>query len=788
MFFRVRIRAILTGKLSLGDNLKPLFSQKPLVSALAAVFVVFSASVWAEGTVRLPEKTNTDDAVCQASAASPLPNISGSGEAALPTDAVRVVADKVEGQSQVRVRAEGDVIVERNTQILNADWIDYDQITQDVRAGDAFVLNDGRSTVAGETLNYNLDTEHGRAEKARFESQTAQRRLQGEGGVVLMAGKQRYRLEDVKFNTCQAGDNSWYIAAKSMDADYEQNIGVARDARFVFGGVPLLYTPWIDFPLNGERKSGLLTPTVKIGSDGFELTAPYYLNLAPNYDATIRPHYISRRGLQLGGEVRYLEPAFQGEVQGAWLPDDRKSRYNNRYEIDWVHSHQIGGDGKVGIDFHQVSDDDYDRDFWGGIGSNDVNLNRQIWLNQETNAWGGRLSNYFTFQKYQTLASESGYKNAPYALMPRLSSNWNRYLGNNYNINVFAQATRFTHDSKQEGSRAVLYPSVAADYHNSWGFIRPKVGVHVTHYDLDTFKQEKQRSLNRVLPIVSVDSGVVFERPWQIRGHGFTQTLEPRLFYTYIPGREQNDLPLFDASENSWSYEQLFRENRYSGQDRINAANSLTTALQTRVYDDKNGAERFSAGIGQKWYFNKDSVLLDGSLQKNERDRSDILMFARANLNNQIFLETHWHYNENLNKTDRADLGVRYQPEIGKTISVRYRYGRYEELYDAHYGKTQQIDAALQWPIKNRYSVVARYNYDFSHSKALNQLLGLEYQSPCRCWSVSVVGQRYVNEVNHSKNAVFIQLQLRDLTSVGNNPFTQLRTAIPGYSNIYNMR
>lgn len=244
-------------------------------------------------------------------------------------------------------------------------------------------------------------------------------------------------------------------------------------------------------------------------------------------------------------------------------------------------------------------------------------------------------------------------------------------------------------------------------------------------------------------------------------------------------------MPLFDTTENSFTYEQLFRENRFSGQDRINAANFLTTALQTRLYDGQTGAERLSAGIGQRFYFNKDDVLLDGSLQRNERDRSDFLAFVRGQVSDSVHVDGSWHYNQNLENTERLSVGVRYSPQPGKVVSMRYRFGRYEEIYDDHYGKIRQVDTAVQWPIRQNYYLVARYNYDLTHSRTLQQLLGLEYQSPCRCWSASVVGQRYVNGLNSTKNAVFVQLQLRNLTSVGNNPFEQLRTAIPGYRNLY---
>lgn len=709
----------------------------------------------------------------------------GSGEAALPTDVTRVVANQVNGQNQVQVQARGRVIVERNTQTLNADWADYDQQTQIIKAGDRFTLSDGQGRLTGEKITYNMDNETGIATHARFENQLEGRRLQGVGKEIQMGGRQRYRMITTQFNTCNPGDDSWYIRARSIDADYQKNVGVARHATLVFGGVPLLYTPWIDFPLNGNRKSGLLAPMIKTGSDGFELMLPYYFNLAPNYDATFLPHFIGGRGMQLGGDFRYLTEKSHGTVHGEWLPEDRKSDRNNRYRFDFEHKQSFSEHLSGGIDYHRVSDDNYQRDFWSADNSDDVNLNRQIWFNHQTTVWQGLLTSSLNAQKYQTLASIAGYKDEPYGILPRLSTTWNRWFSPHYQVNVRAEATRFTHDSKQEGNRYVIYPSLTGVFAKSWGYIQPKIGFHATHYDLDSFDGLRQRSINRTLPIVTIDSGLTFERQWQFNSKKYTQTLEPRLYYAYIPARNQNDLPLFDTSENSFTYEQLFRANRYSGQDRINAANFITTALQSRFYDKETGIERLNAGIGQRFYFSQDDVLLDGSLADSKRKRSDILAFARANLNERWHAEANWHYNQNRNRTETYDAGVRYTPKPGKVISARYKYGRYQEIYDGNYGTLRQINAGVQWPVSQNYSVVARENYDLDNKKSLSRIFGVEYQSPCKCWSASVIAQRRVNDYHSTKNAFFFQLQLRDLTSVGNNPYEQLRTAIPGYRNVY---
>ncbi|UOO81944.1 LPS-assembly protein LptD [Uruburuella testudinis] len=765
-----------------------LFSLKPLVLALSMGFGALATAQAADdltlGSTCLkcsPEKLKSE------AAAQAVPEIRRSGEEPLAADYTRITADEVQGQTQVRVRAEGDVIIERNNQVLNAEWVDYDQGRDIVTAGNTFTLYQNGTTVSGEHIEYSLAEGTGTATGARMESEHEGRRLQSVSESAQMQGSGRYKLINTKFNTCEPGDASWYIKAESIEADQNTGIGVAKNASLVFGGVPVLYTPWADFPLNGNRKSGLLVPIISFGSDGLELKTPYYLNLAPNYDATITPGIISSRGVQLGGQFRYLQPTYAGQMEGEWMPDDRRSEHNNRYHAKWQHQQQFTTSLSGGIDYNQVSDDDYYRDFYGRNDiARSVNLNRQAWLNHHTRIGGGTLDSYATVQKYQTLANSSGYKDEPYAIMPRLSSRWQKNIGN-AQINAFGQFTRFEHDDKQSGNRVVVYPSVKWDFHNQWAYVRPKIGVHATYYDLDRFDGSTTRHNSRVLPIFNIDSGMTFERRAQAFGNDYIQTLEPRLFYNYIPTKSQNNLPNFDSSENSFTYEQLFRENLYSGNDRINSANSISTAVQTRILRPDTGAELFRAGIGQKFYIKNDNVLLDGSVSRYQRNRSDWIAFAHGNVSNSVRIDTDIHYNQNQTRVENFAAGIRYNPEAGKVLSARYKYGRNERIYlqddgEYFYDKLSQIDLAAQWPIKQNIYAVARYNYALNVKRPLELLAGVEYKSGCGCWSASVVAQRYVTGLNDSKNAVFFNLQLKDLSNIGNNPFEQLRLAIPGYS------
>lgn len=753
------------------------FYFRPTV-LFCALSLIFSGSLKAENTV----------CYAQGKHFAQVPNAQNSGMPIPANSAVRLTADEVSGVGQKEAQASGDVIVERDDQVINAHTIAYDETSNQVVSPNDFILRNGVANLSGSRLAYNLQTAQGTAEGVRFayndETQDDYRRiarLQGEADSMQMFGKNYYRMNNAIANTCNTGDDSWYIKASQIDTDREKNIGVARHARLVFKGVPIIYSPWLDFPLNGNRKSGFLAPTFGGGSDGFELAMPYYFNLAPNYDATLTPHYYSRRGLAMAAETRYLFENFGGKVWGEWLPDDQLADKDRRV-IHFQHNHDLSGSLKMGIDYHQAGDDNHYRDLGGRLDSaENVNLNRQIWLSHNGRLLGGAINTKLNVQRYQTLQDEQRTLKEPYRLLPQLSTQWTNNI-DRAKISVSGELTRFEHRSLQEGMREVLYPTARWDFSNQWGFLRPKVGVHATAYQLDDYQKIKGHSTTRVLPIFSVDSGVQFERNTQMFGRNLTQTLEPRLFYTYIPTREQNHLPNFDSSENTFTYEQLFRENRFSGNDRINAANQLSTAVMSRFYDSDTGVERFKAGLGQRFYLKRDDVDLSGHINQRKENRSDFVAFLGGNITDKWYVQGDVHYNEKQKRTESYATHAMYHPAAGKTVSVRFGYDRNSSWYSDEKDELKFIDAGVQWPIYKGLSVVARQNYSLTHHKALDSLAGFQYDAKCGCWSFKAVAQRYITDYDKTKNAFFFQLQLRGLGGLGSSADKELRYAIPGYS------
>ncbi|BAK75161.1 organic solvent tolerance protein [Pseudogulbenkiania sp. NH8B] len=697
-------------------------------------------------------------------------------------------ADELSGQMDNEIKARGNVVVRRDDQTLTADWLEYYQAKNRARAGDHFTLTQSGSRVSGTQLDYDLANRTGTAEQPDFAAAEGLRTFRGNGERAEFLGRDKYRLLQARANTCSPGDDSWYLKASSIDLDYGSNVGEAHNARLEFQGVPILYTPWIDFPLDGGRKSGVLTPTFKTGSNGTELSIPYYWNIAPNYDATITPGYNDKRGAMLGAEFRYLQPDYQGEIATTQIPDDHEAG-RSRYAWSAKHSQNLGSGFNLGYNANYVSDDDYFNDFGSrqDIASG-TNLVREAWLGYGSEWDSGTFNAQLKAQRYQTLQESTTPVDVPYARLPQLTASANQELGAGLSANLQAELTRFTHPTKQEGSRLVSYPSVTWSLDQSWGYLRPKLGVHYTRYSLDNFGSEQAREVTRTLPIFSTDSGLYFERPTTLFGSNYIQTLEPRLYYLNIPSKQQNDLPNFDSAENSIDFAQLFNENRFSGSDRINGANQLTAALSTRYLDDKTGSEQLRLSVGQVFYFSRDNLTLDGTTSERSTQSSDLLFSAAGQLTPSWRFDSLYQHNQELSKTEQYNLQLFYTPTPGKTASIRYRYDRSTDVgsADGTPGPLRQVDIAGQWPLAKKWYAVARYNYSLQDKKPLEQLAGFEYNDGC--WTARVVGQRYVSSSTATKNAVFLQLELKDLGGIGSNPLDTLRLAIPGYSKINDIR
>ena len=690
-------------------------------------------------------------------------------------DAVYLRADLLEGESEKWVQSSGKVELRTRRETVLADWLHYDLVTEEVWAKGNVLMRRGADWISGPEAKFKRGDETGFFHQPEFH--IGDNASRGDAKDLLFVGENRYELKDFRYTTCVAGNDDWYLTSREVDLDRSRLVGTARNASIIFKGVSILYSPYLDFPLSNERKSGFLTPVFgSTSSRGIEMSIPYYLNLAPNYDATLTPRVMTRRGLQINGQARYLFPDMAGEADAEVLPD--RITGTNRYGLSWKHNQNFGFlPGLAGyVNIQKVSDDAYFTDL-----SDRLVVTSQSTLPRE----GGFVYNRGPFslltriQRFQTLQDPANPITPPYFREPQLLMTMSPVEWKGLDFQASGEFVRFHQSALVNGDRTVLYPSVTwAQRGNAW-FVNARTGLHMTHYDLDNATLAESH-LNRVVPISSVDGGLVFERDANLFGKAFTQTLEPRAYYVYIPYRRQDQIPAFDTAIDEFNFSQLFTENRYLGSDRIGDANQLTLAAVTRFSDPQTGEERMRFAIGQRYYFQDQRVTLTEA--PRTANTSDLLLSGEGRLSDAWSAAGTFEYNLNHPQTERLDLGVRWQPGPGRVLNASYRYIRQQVDPTGNTSQLKQVDFSGQWPFLDGWSVIGRWNYSLVDGKTLEGVAGLEYNGGC--WAFRIVGQRLTTTTQLASKSVFVQFELNGLARLGTNPIDVLKRSVPGYMTV----
>lgn len=720
--------------------------------------------------------------------------------------------DKMESDPDGLVTLTGEAEVRRIDSVVKGDSIDYQRSTGQVRVrGNGLIMRDA-SIVTGPAIDYNINSETGEVTEPNFWLGAT-----GGGGKAVKAdilSRNHMRLADVTYSGCPCPEPSWYIKSSRVDLRFDENEGVARNGVLFFKGVPILYSPYLSFPIRKERKSGFLIPTYGTSSaGGFEISTPYYFNLAPNYDATLVPRYLAKRGTQLGGEFRYLNDNYTGQLYGTYLGNDKVAD-KNRWYYSWQHAHNLGGNVSATFDIRRVSDDDYFRDF------SSLGLNEASYTYLPSSAgltWNG--SQYFSASlyayTYQTLQDRTSTYLAPqYNKLPELYVRGARYNWGGFDVQSDNYATRFempfysgdigefdyfkNNRIAPNGTRYSSYTSVAYPIVRAGWYVTPKVGVHMSQYNTDWFASQlpqyagNPKSQSRVLPIMSVDSGMTFERQASLFGNDAIQTLEPRVYYLNVPYRDQSQLPLYDTSIASFNFSQAFDENIFSGGwDRIAEANQLTIGLTTRWLDADSGFERLSLSAAQRIYFSDQRVTLNPADRPRTNKKSDYLVGANAALTDTLNVRFDAQFNPESNERNRMTAGFRWEPKRLTTLSASYRYERDPRAFadpgfvaDPADDRTrEQVSIAGQWPLTNKIYALGRYDYSLQEKRNTQSIFGLEYKGDC-CWVGRVVVQRYAVSKEKVNTAMFFQLELSGLGSLGTDPMRLLGERIAGYRSI----
>jgi LPS-assembly protein len=686
-------------------------------------------------------------------------------------------ARHVEARKDDQLEAYGDVELRQNGQVVRTEHLLYGQESKDVLAEGAVRLEQPGVLVTGPLLKLNLDSHIGEMSQPKYEF--SENHARGTADVMHIAGEKNYTFDNATYTTCPAGKDDWLLRMNRLDIDRTTQVGVAHQTVVEFKGVPILYTPWMDFALNSNRRSGFLAPSYGYtNTGGYELTVPYYWNIANNFDATIAPRVISKRGTQFNNEFRYLEPSYGGVMHYEVLAGDRLSNTTRSF-MSLNHSQNLGGGVGLALNLNRVSDDAYFRDL-----STTATVTSQATLLRDgvLSYGGGWWSTSARVQSFQTLQDPlAPVVVAPYRREPQVLLNAQQNVMD-ANIALAGDYADFRHDTLPNGERLVINPSVSYPLLNDLGYyLTPKLGVHYTHYKMGENNTATWTDATRTLPIFSVDSGMVFERDVpSFLGSDYLQTLEPRLFYVFIPYKDQSLLPVFDSAQAPFSFGQIFSENRFFGSDRVGDANMATLALTSRVIDNEGGTERLRVMLGERFSFKVPQVTMPNT-PADSNNRSDILMGLSGRLTKAWSLDSLMQYNPIRSQTMAYNVTAHYKPEAGKLVNLGYRYTSATLATSTGLPSAlRQADISTQWPLFRRWLGVGHLNYSLLDRRIVEALAGLEYNQSC--WTMRFVAQSFSTATNTRSTGIFLQLELNDLVRIGSDPLDALRLSVPGYT------
>lgn len=623
--------------------------------------------------------------------------------------------------------------------------------------------------LAGVSYQFNEDLGNGTAAEAT---------MKGEVGT----------LTEATYSTCPPGQRQWEFAANRISVNNETSTGVARNVTLKLGGVPVLWLPLLSFPTDDKRRSGLLAPTIgRDDRNGLDVKLPIYLNLAPNYDATLTPRWLSKRGLMLGGEFRYLTARSTGFFEGTYLPNDDLTGRDRSF-LSFRNNSTLSRHWYASVDLNHVSDKFYLGDFGDSIDSTSISL-----VQSRAGFYGrGRYwSGSFSAESWQIASPLVVEGDEPYRRLPRLQAFGARPLARWVEAGLELEAVRFDHPTMDAddpanalrytgGTRLDVRPYLRFPFGGNAWFVTPQVAWRYTGYtSLEGAPVESgaDNSQSRSLPILSVDAGAYFERNFDWGSRNYLQTLEPRLFYLRVPYRDQSDLPVFDTRELTFGWTSLFRDNRFGGADRQADANQLAMALTTRILATDDGRERLSASIGKITYFDEPRVKLSPTAPDYPDDGSAWIAAADVTVSNWWSLGVTHQWDPQDQRTDLSSVRTQLRLPKGMVFNAAYRYRRSSPTQPA----LEQTDLSFVLPVNGNWNLYGRWNYSLHDNQTIEALAGAEWKS-C-CMAVRVLGRQYIRSFDSRQNlGLYVEIELNGIGSFGRDTARLLDNAILGYT------
>ncbi|MEO5343899.1 MAG: LPS assembly protein LptD [Gammaproteobacteria bacterium SHHR-1] len=668
----------------------------------------------------------------------------------------------------------GDVSVTSGDSFLAADWASYDQRHDRLRLKGDLFYRDRDLRLSADAAEFFLNEDRGSISNIHA-YRLPKAGARGAAAEAQFLDKDRRRFRQVSYTTCRPGNQDWELQAERVDLDEAEGVGVARHAKVRFKGVPIFYTPYLSFPIDDRRKSGFLLPSLSNNSDtGLDISTPYYLNLAPNYDATLTPRYMTERGLMLGGELRHINTWSRNEIRAEYLHDDKpglgldadRAAFSLRH---WSNPAPRWA-GRIHADW--VSDDDYLSDFGSNLGATSlVHLERTA----EAIYYGDYWNLTSRVQGFQTVDPNFTPFQEPYNRLPQFLLNAELPSNSGLNLHLKAEYVAFARSGTLDGQRLDLMPGISYPLLRPWGHFIPKLSLRHTRYELEDAAPGAITDPGWTLPLFSLDTGLVFEREARWFGRDAVQTLEPRLFYLNVPYEDQSDQPvLFDTAEYGMSFDSLFRDNRFVGADRQADANQLTAALTTRLFASDSGQEYLSASLGQTFYFEDRRVQLPGQPVETA-SQSALVGELNSQITPQLAARLYLQWDDERSKAEKGAAQLHYKDEQRRIFNLAYRYE--DNPLDTAYDQ-EQVDTSFHLPMNSKWNLVGRWNYSLQDEMTLDRFAGIEYND-C-CWAFRFIGRNYVND-DETTTGVFLQLELKGLGSIGHSADREIEEGVLGY-------
>ncbi len=705
---------------------------------------------------------------------------------------------------------EGQASLRKPGLSMRADRMVYDQSQDVMEAAGGIRINRAGSQFQGSALKLQIDSFQGTLAKPKFEFFA--NGAHGTASQLEFLDPSRAVVHQANYTTCRRTPGpdwlpAWLLKATRMSIDDEESTVKAEGVQIRFQNLPEVSIPALQFPLTTERRSGFLPPIVGVTTrNGAEIAQPYYFDIAPNRDATVTTHVMSKRGIAVDTEFRYLEKDYSGQARLNLMPNDTLS---DQARWGWSSQHsgviqtgveQIGGIG-LGLNLNRVSDDNYWRDFR----RTGLVLTQRLLPSTGVLHWGqGGFNMSARIQRWQTLQDLSSTIVPPYDRTPQIGMSYGQWQGNGFDWSVQADTTRFEADFSRipnlvarNGERSFVHAQISRPWIRPWGFFTPKVQLHATRYQLDQPMDNGSASANRVLPTFSLDSGLVFEREAQWFGRSVAQTLEPRLFYAKTPFKDQSMLPVYDSGITDFNLSTIYSENTFVGNDRLIDNDALTLGMTSRFFDANNGAELLRIGVAQRIRFSDQRVLLNNTQVPATAGLSDLLVGAGVRWDNRWALDNTVQINNQTTNISRNTLQLRYYPTPYRVLNAAYRLNR---------GISEQLDLGWQWPLgdlvgrrndaaesawtrtagqglgPDRWFTVGRMNFSLKEGRLVESLIGLEYDAGC--WIGRIVFENNQRSIATANTRLLFQLELIGLARVGSSPLVALRNNIPRYQNL----